>query len=265
VGDKSTGIGRQVFLAEVRFIQGAILLAAALAIGSFLATCVSRSARHVPVFGARRSYCAECGDPVPVFALVPLLGYIALRGRCATCGNKIDPLFPLMEAMAAIIVASALIEAGWTFSPRVAAGIAFGLALVFLGFHDLRTGRLPDAVTLPLLVAGLGFSFVAGPVSPVESAAGAALGGGAAWLLGVAYRRYRGTDGLGLGDVKLIAALGAWIGVGALPLMILMASGGALAVLAGAGIARGSIARNARISFGPFLALAGWVAWISGL
>ncbi|WP_292885678.1 A24 family peptidase [Nisaea sp.] len=167
--------------------------------------------------------------------------------------------------MAAIIVASALIEAGWTFSPRVAAGIAFGLALVFLGFHDLRTGRLPDAVTLPLLVAGLGFSFVAGPVSPVESAAGAVLGGGGAWLVGVAYQRCRGTDGLGLGDVKLIAGLGAWIGVGALPLMILMASGGALAVLAGAGIARGSIARNARISFGPFLALAGWVAWIAGL
>lgn len=167
--------------------------------------------------------------------------------------------------MAALVVASALIEAEFVLSLRVAAGIAFGLALLFLGFHDLRTGRLPDIVTLPLLVAGLGYSFAAGPVSPAESGAGAALGGGVAWLAGFAYRRYRGVDGLGLGDVKLIAALGAWIGVGALPLTILMASGGALAVLVVGGLADGSVARNARISFGPFLASAGWIAWIAGL
>ncbi|WP_264299737.1 prepilin peptidase [Nisaea sediminum] len=167
--------------------------------------------------------------------------------------------------MSAIVVASALIEADWTFSLLTAGGIALGLALVFLGFHDLRTGRLPDVVTLPLLLAGLGCSFAAGPVSPAESIAGAALGGGGAWLVGFAYRRYRGIDGLGLGDVKMIAALGAWVGIGALPLTILMASGGALAVLAGTGIAGKSIARNARISFGPFLAVAGWIAWIAGL
>lgn len=248
---------------EEKYLLGGTLLLAAFAVGSFLATCVSRSARGVRVFEARRSHCAQCGSPVSCLALVPLLGYVVLGGRCAVCRGRIDPLFPVMEIAAAIVAGSVLWAGDWIFSPRVGAGGILGLALVFLAFHDLRTGRLPDIVTLPMIAAGLGFSAASGaPVSLAGSLAGAALGGGGGLLIAGVYRRLRDAEGLGLGDVKLIAALGAWCGAAALPVIILIASSSALAVLLARAVMGGKIARNARIAFGPYLAAAGWIAWL---
>ncbi|UUX52248.1 A24 family peptidase [Nisaea acidiphila] len=240
------------------------LLLAAAAIGSFLATCVSRAARQVSVFGAVRSSCPTCGAIVPAYALLPILGFLVLRGRCGDCGARIDPLHPMMEAATVAMCVSALWVAGWLLTLEAACGLALGTALVFLASHDARTGRLPDVVTLPLIVAGLAVSAWLERVDFSESALGVILGGAGGWAVSAAYRQLRGREGLGMGDVKLVAGLGAWLGAGALPGLLLVASASALAVLFVRAVSGRRISRHARIVFGPFLALAGWVLWLAG-
>lgn len=251
------------FLEPERGFTFAILLFAGLSIGSFLATCISRSARNVPLFAAKRSACAKCGAAVPTYGLVPVLGYLVLRGRCRSCGAGIDPLFPVVELTTAAAIAGLIWRVGLDVSAGLLGGLLFAPALVFLAFHDLRTGRLPDAVSLPLIVLGLVFALAGVPVSLADSALGVALGGGVSWTVRAVFRRLRGREGLGFGDVKLIAALGAWLGPAPLPVMISVAAAGAIAVLLMRGFGRGRISREESIAFGPFLALSGWLTWLS--
>lgn len=255
-------MGSADFLPDERLAVCAFLLLAAPAIGSFLATCISRAARNMPVFGGSRSACPACGRKVSLPALVPILGYLVLRGRCADCGARIDPLYPFMEAATALVFLSTLWAGDWSISPRVMTGLVLGTALTFLAFHDLRTGRLPDTVTWPLIPAGVFASGFSAELSMAESAVGAAVGFGAAWAIAVTYRYFRGRDGLGMGDVKLIAGLGAWLGPAQLPGTILLASSVALAFLLVSGLSKRNISPNARIVFGPFLALSGWIVWL---
>jgi len=165
-----------------------------------------------------------------------------------------------------MIELAALAVAGW--AATMAAGneiwlaCLLGWALLTAAWIDIRTMILPDALTLPLLAAGLIVTAVTDPDSLTDHAVAAALGYLLLFATARAYRVLRGRDGLGLGDAKLLAALGAWIGLSNLPVVLLLASCLGLAA-AGAGLLFGKrVTAATAIPFGPFLALAGWLAWL---
>jgi leader peptidase (prepilin peptidase) / N-methyltransferase len=207
-----------------------------------------------------RSRCRACGARLAPRDLVPLWSWLGARGRCRHCGAKLPAFYPLVELAAAAVGAVSLAAAAVVPSPPAALLAApLGWWLLALAAIDLRSWRLPDALTLPLAAAGLvaaAAGLLPGGVGPWHALAGAALGyltlAGLAW----AYRRLRGREGLGLGDAKLLAAAGAWLGPAALPTVVLAAAvlGLGLALLRGAGRVRPETA----VPFGPPLALAFW-------
>lgn len=228
--------------------------------GSFLATMILRWPEGRSVL-LGRSACDGCGRVLGALDLVPMLSAIVQRGRCRTCGARIDPLHGRVEAGCAIIGALAL-----GFAPGLdGAGFALlGWLLLVLAVLDWRHFWLPDALTLPLAFLGLTAGlWVTGP-SLVDRVIGAAAGYLVLLVVAMAYRLTRGRDGLGLGDAKLLGALGAWFGWQALPFILLMASAlGLMAVLASVAWGR-AIDRTTRVPLGTCLAAAavpGW--WIS--
>ena len=201
-----------------------------------------------------RSHCPRCRQSIPWHGLVPLAGFVLLGGRCARCRAPIPVRYPLMELLCA--VATAL--CAWRFGAGWPAAGAFALtwALVALAFIDLERRLLPDAITLPMLWAGIGFNLAGGYLATLEEAVlGAMAGYGVLWLVQRTYRGLRGREGLGSGDLKLTAMLGGWLGWETLPGIVFLASLG--------GIGAGLVKRGP-FAFGPWLALAGWLALVGG-
>jgi leader peptidase (prepilin peptidase) / N-methyltransferase len=204
-----------------------------------------------------RSHCPHCRHPIGVLHNIPLLSWLALRGRCAHCGAAIGWRYPVVELLGALLALAAL----WRYGAGVAGFGAFvlGCFLVTLAFIDLDTQLLPDDLTLPLLWLGLAFN-LAGTFAPLADAVvGAMLGYATLWTVYMLFRFATGKEGMGYGDFKLLAALGAWFGWQAVPGMVVIAA------LAGATVGIGLIAfgRHARgvpIPFGPYLAGAGLLA-----
>lgn len=195
-----------------------------LALGSFIATLVLRWPAGRSVFG--RSQCDGCGRPLGARDLVPLLSAAVSRGRCRTCKARIDPFHWRVELGSAAIgvIALALLPgtAGWSWA-------LFGWLLLPLALLDARHFWLPDRLNALLAVAGL---LLAGPMLGtvlLDRWIGALAGGAILALIAWAYRRTRGTEGMGGGDPKLVAAIGAWLGWQPLPLMLVLASLGGLA------------------------------------
>ncbi len=208
-----------------------------------------------------RSRCPHCGHAITAPENIPLLSFLWLRGRCSACKQPIGWRYPVVEGLTAALTAVAAWHFG--FSAPALAAIAFGWALIALTFIDLDHQLLPDAITLPLLWAGLLLN-LAGLVAPAGSAViGAAAGYLSLWLLFHGYRLLTGKEGMGHGDFKLFAALGAWLGWQLLPLVILLASlVGAVVGLAF--ILTGGRDRHVPIPFGPFLCAAGWTGLMWG-
>jgi leader peptidase (prepilin peptidase)/N-methyltransferase len=208
-----------------------------------------------------RSACPACGHRITALQNIPILSWLALRGKCAACGARIAARYPLVELAAGLIGA----YAAWRYGPTLAAlgAAAFGWALLSLALIDLDTLLLPDDITLPLLWAGLLVNF-GGTLVPLGTAViGAVAGYLALWLVYWAFKLATGKEGMGHGDFKLLAAIGAWLGWQKLPLVILLAS----VVGAAVGIALMVFARHARekpIPFGPYLAAAGLIALFWG-
>ncbi|MFC3441724.1 prepilin peptidase [Sphingobium rhizovicinum] len=232
----------QPVAALIGALAGAIL-------GSFLATLILRWPQGRGVMRGR-SACDGCGRTLGARDLIPMLSALMSRGRCRTCGGLIDPLHGRVEAGCAIIGALAI-----GFRPDLG-GIGWALLgwmLLALAVLDWRHFWLPDALTLPLAFLGFTIGMWASDVTLIDRVIGAAVGYGA--LLGIAlgYRTLRGRDGLGLGDAKLLGALGAWLGWQALPFLLLIASLMGLAVMLVTGRAKH---RTARVPLGTFLALA---------
>lgn len=210
-----------------------------------------------------RSACPACGTRLGPADLVPLASWLALRGRCRHCRAPIDVSYPLTEIACLLVPALA-----FALLPpdRAWLAAALGWWLVALAAVDLRTRLLPDALSLPLLLLGVLVAVLgpaAGlepPVTGADSLTGAVAGFSVFALLGLLYRRLRGRDGLGLGDAKLLAAAGAWLGWQALPGTVLAAAllGLGQAVLAGA---HRDPARE--VPFGPALALAFWIGLVA--
>jgi len=246
----------------IRFLIGSGLGAI---IGSFLGAIVMRWPRGQSVMKGR-SRCDGCDRVLGPVELIPLFGALLTRGRCRSCGATIDRVHGLMEIGAALIGGIAL----WLLPIPAAALIAVaGWMLLTLAVLDARHFWLPDALTLPLAALGLTLGDWLLPAPFWDRAIGAILGCSLLFALSLAYRRLRGRDGLGLGDAKLLGAIGAWLGWQTLPLVLLVASVAGLLWALAMRIRGGAIDSTSRLPLGTFLCLAvlpaAWLGWLVGL
>ena len=208
-----------------------------------------------------RSRCPKCGHPISALENIPILSWLFLRGRCRGCKAPIAVRYPLVEAVTGLLSA----YAGWHFGPTLAAAgaLLFVWAMIALTFIDFDTQLLPDDITLPLLWAGLLINLGGGYTNLQSAVIGAMAGYLALWCVYWGFKLTTGKEGMGYGDFKLLAAIGAWFGWQLLPLTILLSS------LVGAIVGIGLIvfARRGRdipIPFGPYLAAAGVIALFWG-
>lgn len=209
-----------------------------------------------------RSRCPACGRPIRWYENIPVASYFALGGKCSACKSPISMRYPAVEVLTAVLFAAVGLHFG--AQPMTLLWCGFLAALVALAFIDLDTTFLPDDLTLPLMWAGI-VSAALGwiPVSLAASVGGAVAGYLSLWFVFHAYRLIRGKEGMGAGDFKLLAALGAWMGWQAIPSIILLSS----AVGAVVGIALIVFKRHDRevpIPFGPYLAGGGVAALFFG-
>jgi len=208
-----------------------------------------------------RSACPGCGHRITAFENIPLVSWLALRGKCSSCGMRISVRYPIVELAAGGIGA----YAAWRYGLSLTAigAMFFGWALLALTAIDLDTQLLPDDITLPLLWTGLLLN-LGGTFAPLRAAViGAVAGYLALWLVYWGFRLATGKEGMGYGDFKLLAAVGAWLGWQKLPMVILLSS----VVGAMIGICLIVFARHGRekpIPFGPYLAAAGAIALFWG-
>ncbi|HTY98402.1 MAG TPA: A24 family peptidase, partial [Rhodocyclaceae bacterium] len=211
---------------------------------------------------APRSRCPHCGRQITALENIPLVSYLLLGGRCRGCRAAISLRYPIVEALTGILFSLAAWRLGAT--PAAAGAMCFAAAMVALSFIDADTQLLPDNITLPLVWLGLLLN-VFGIYTDLSSAViGAVAGYLSLWLVYWLFKLATGKEGMGYGDFKLLAAIGAWLGWQMLPLVILLSS------LVGAAIGIGLmvLARRGRhvpMPFGPYLAIAGWVAFNWGV
>jgi leader peptidase (prepilin peptidase)/N-methyltransferase len=213
------------------------------------------------------SACPHCGVRIAARHNVPVVGFLALRGRCAACGVKISPRYPIVELCAAVIALVVAYRFGATWHTVAALGLSW--TLLALTLIDLDHQLLPDSLTLPLLWAGLlvNLPFGADGTGLFASLPAAVIGGAAGYLtLWSVYQLFKlatGKEGMGYGDFKLLAALGAWLGWQLLPLVILL-SAFVGSIVGVAMMVFGGRSSQTAIPFGPYLAAAGWLALLWG-
>jgi leader peptidase (prepilin peptidase) / N-methyltransferase len=207
------------------------------------------------------SHCMTCKHPLSALDNIPLISWVALRGRCRYCKTKLSWQYPLVELLSAL--ASAAIAWKFGFGWPLGAGLVFTWMLIAASGIDARTQLLPDQLTLPLLWIGLLLSLVPIFIAPDAAIIGAAVGYLSLWSVYWLFKRSTGKEGMGYGDFKLLGALGAWMGVTSLLPIVLLSS------LIGAIIGATMLAvrgqdRQTPIPFGPFIAAAGWVWFVVG-
>lgn len=207
------------------------------------------------------SNCPACGRRIKPWENVPVLSYIALRGRCAGCSARISAAYPVVELLTGLL--SALIAWRFGWSPACAGALLFSWVLIAAAAIDTAHYLLPDALVLPLLWAGLLFNAWQVFVPLRDALIGAVAGYLVLWIVFQAFRLLTGKEGMGRGDFKLLACLGAWTGWRMLPL-ILLAAAGLGVVIGGAWLLSGRRGREHPIPFGPFLAGAGVLALLAG-
>lgn len=237
-----------------------VLLVSAPFIGSLLGVLITRLPHGEPVV-VSRSRCDSCRHVLQARDLVPLLSYAVQRGRCRRCGVMIGWFHPAMELAAVAVVLSAVaIDSG----DRLIAGCMLGWILLALGIYDWRSYQLPDVFTLPLILLGLLATWWLDAEQLTDHALATACAyvgcRGLAWT----YKRVRGRDGLGQGDAKLLAASGAWLGLAALPNVVLFAAIAGLAMAAVLWFRGKALTARTMLPFGPCLALATWLIWLQG-
>ncbi len=238
----------------------AVAAAYGLVFGSFLNVVVHRLPRGISLLRPR-SHCPECGAAVRWFDNVPVLSYVLLLGRCRSCRKPISPRYPAVELATGALAAGVAARFGLTVAGLAA--MALVMLLLPLAFIDLEHHLLPDVLTLPGIALGLACSW-AGALAPfVDALVGAAVGAALPYAVMVAYRRLRGVEGMGLGDVKLLAMIGAFLGWrGMLLTLAVGATGGALVGLTLIATGRGR--RDTELPFGTFLCAAAAVVLFAG-
>ena len=207
------------------------------------------------------SACPACGRRIPPLENVPVVSYAMLRGRCSACGWRIPMRYPVVEICGALIACAAAAR----FGPgaEAAGAVLLGWGLLAASVIDIETRLLPDSITLPLLWLGLAFNLFDTFAPLHEGVIGAMAGYLSLWAVYHGFKRLTGREGMGHGDFKLLALLGAWLGWTALPLVLVLASlsgtiAGVILVM------RGRASRDTPLPFGPYLAAAGLVALYAG-
>jgi leader peptidase (prepilin peptidase) / N-methyltransferase len=230
-----------------------------LVVGSFSNVCIYRLPRDQSVVWPA-SRCTACGRGLSWYENVPVLSWAVLRGRCRTCGERISAMYPIVEAVTALVFV--VMAAHFGITPLFAVRALFGCAMIVLFVIDLQHQILPNEITVPGIVLGL----VAGAVLEPgwrDAVIGAVAGGGSLWLIAAGYQRLRGREGLGFGDVKMLAMIGAFLGWKLMLLTLVFASftGSFVALLL-------MMARRAdwqsKLPLGTFLALGAVLASIWG-
>jgi len=207
------------------------------------------------------SHCPVCKTAIKPWQNIPVLSYLLLRGKCGNCATPISPRYPVLELVTGLMT----LALAWFFdlSPALLGAALLTWSLIVLTVIDIDHQLLPDDITLPLMWLGLLFNLTATYVSLSDAVIGAMAGYLILWSIFWVFKLLTGKEGMGYGDFKLLAALGAWLGWQALPLVILLSS------LVGAvcGVALMIIKRRGKeipIPFGPYLAMAGWIALLWG-
>ena len=227
--------------------------------GSFMNVCIYRLPRQLsPV--RPRSGCTSCGHVLSWYENIPIVSYLVLRGRCRGCRASISPMYPIVEAITGLMFFGAYLLYGPSL--LLAARLLFGCAMIVLFVIDLQHRILPDVITLPGIVAGLLLSEVAGP-GWQASLIGAVVGYGSLYLIAEGYYRLRGIEGMGGGDLKMLAMVGAFLGWQMVFVTALFASlSGTFVGLAVILVKRKSL--TYQIPFGCFLAMGAMLAAVAG-
>jgi leader peptidase (prepilin peptidase)/N-methyltransferase len=230
-------------------------------LGSFLGVLITRAKAPRTILWTR-SVCDACGHTLHPADLVPLASWAAAGGKCRYCRTRIGWFYPTIELAAVAVAAwSAWLTSGWLLW----ASCAFGWALLALAFIDWREFRLPDFLTLPLIPTGLLVNWLIGGTPLFISAViGAAAGAVFILLVRWGYAAIRHREGIGLGDVKLFAAGGAWVGWAGLPSVLLVAALFALASALLGYVGKDRLRADERVPFGTFLCLGIWLVWLYG-
>lgn len=229
-------------------------------IGSFLGVLVTRLPESQP-FVFARSACDSCEHVLSPAELIPVASWAWLRARCRHCGGHLGFFYPAIEVTAlAVVLWAASITSGWA----LAASCLFGWTLLALALIDWRVYLLPDPLTLFLLLSGLVAAWLIDSESISNHIIGAASGFLALATLALAYKRLRGREGLGFGDAKLLAGLGAWVGWEGLPGAIFIGALAGLLFVAARSVVISKPSWTDRLPFGSFLAVAGWLTWLYG-
>ena len=246
LSENPSAMSSALFLYLVGAIFGAI-------VGSFLNVVILRLPDPEQSIVFPGSHCPQCNTPLAWFENIPIFSYLVLRGRCRHCRATISPQYPLVEALTAAIAMALLARFQLTF--LAAALFVFAAALVVVIVIDIRLQIIPDLISLPGIVLGVLVSLIGGVVSWQSSLIGLFAGGGVLYSLALGYALLRKVEGMGGGDIKLLAMIGAWLGWQSLPFVILVSSlsGSLVGIIAMLQQKKGG---QTRIPFGPFLSLA---------
>jgi leader peptidase (prepilin peptidase)/N-methyltransferase len=230
-----------------------------LIVGSFLNVCIYRLPRRQSV-NWPGSRCTSCQRPLSWYENIPVVSWLALGGRCRTCGERVSVMYPIVELVtAALFVAGYLIYGG---TPLLAVRLAFACAMVVLFVIDLQHHILPNVITVPGILVGFALSLFL-PPGWKSSLIGLIAGGGVLFVIAEAYYRLRGIEGLGMGDVKMLAMIGAFLGWKLVLVTLILASFAGSVIGLGV-IATGRGGMKAALPFGTFLAVGALTAAVIG-
>jgi leader peptidase (prepilin peptidase)/N-methyltransferase len=232
------------------FLLGAV-------IGSFLNVCIYRLPKRESIV-TTPSHCPHCGEPIRFYDNIPLISYLVLRGKCRYCKEHIPLRYPVVEGLFGLLTLALFKKYGLTIWPYATAPFllfwAFTAALIIITFIDLDHQIIPDSISIPGIFVGISASFFIPLLSWYESVIGIVIGGGFLFLIAFGYKWITGREGMGGGDVKLLAMLGAWLGWKAIPFILLSSSLIGVVIGGSIGLANRTGLRS-RIPFGPFLAV----------
>jgi len=229
-------------------------------VGSFLNVCIYRLPLNESIVSPPSS-CPNCKEKIRFYDNIPLLSYILLLGRCRYCKYPIPWRYPAVEALLGVLSLALFIRYGLSY--QYILFIIFVASLVTIGFIDLNHRIIPDVLSLSGIIIGLVASFIIGHISWLDSLIGVIAGGGSLFLIAAVYERVTGREGMGGGDIKLLAMIGAWMGWRPLLLVVLIASligaivGSAFILIKGKGF-------HLRIPFGPFLSFGALLLFFFG-
>lgn len=243
-------------------IQFVFAFAFGAVVGSFLNVCIYRLPKGLSIVEPP-SHCFACETPISPIDNIPLVSYLILGGRCRHCGAAYSARYFCVELLTAVVAVALLWHFGVT--PALFLYFAFAAALIVVTFIDIDHLIIPDAISLPGIGVGLTASLLRldGTPTPIESAIGIIVGGGVLWAVAFGYEKLTGIEGMGFGDVKLLAMIGAFLGWRGVPLCLLIGSlsGSVIGITAMAILGKN---RRWEIPFGPFLALGAFLTLLFG-